>query len=82
MDAKLTLKLDKRVIESAKVIAASKKISLSKMIEAYLSTLVNSTEEKDSDISPYVKSISGLIDLPEDYDYKKEYRDYLEEKYK
>ena len=82
MDAKLTLKLDKRVIESAKVIAASKKISLSKMIEAYLSTLVNSTEEKDSDISPYVKSISELIDLPEDYDYKKEYRDYLEEKYK
>lgn len=82
MDAKLTLKLDKEVIESAKAFAASKNISLSKMIEAYLSSLVFSTEPKKGQISPFVESLTGILDLPEDFDYKKDYVDYLEKKYK
>jgi predicted HicB family RNase H-like nuclease len=36
MDAKLTLKLDKAVIEKAKIYAASHKKSLSGLIENYL----------------------------------------------
>jgi hypothetical protein len=37
---------------------------------------------KKFSITPLVESLSGVIDLPADFDYKKEYRDYLEEKYK
>ena len=83
METKLTLRLNDRVIERAKKYARHRKISLSKMIEAYLDSL---TREKEKDqktkITPLVESLSGVIDLPEDYDYKKEYTDYLIEKYK
>lgn len=40
MDIKLTLNVDKSIIEQAKKYAKSHKISLSKLIEAYLSSLV------------------------------------------
>ena len=83
METKLTLRLNDGVIERAKIYARTQKISLSKMIESYLDSL---TREKDSDnkisITPLVESLSGVIDLPSDYDYKKEYADYLIEKYK
>ena len=53
------------------------------MIESYLDSL---TREKDSEkkvtTTPLVESLSGVIDLPSDFDYKKEYADYLTEKYK
>lgn len=83
METKLTLRLNDRVIERAKIYAKSQRISLSKMIESYLDSL---TREKDTDntksITPLVESLSGVIDLPPDFDYKKEYADYLTEKYK
>jgi hypothetical protein len=44
------------------------------------------TREKERDnkksITPLVESLSGVIDLPSDFDYKNEYADYLTEKYK
>lgn len=83
METKLTLRLNERVIEKAKIYAKSQKISLSKMIESYLDSL---TREKDSDnkitVTPLVESLSGVIKLPHDFDYKNEYTDYLTEKYK
>ena len=81
MDTKLTLRLNENVIERAKIYARSHKISLSKMIESYLDSI---TKQKDKEISitPLVESLSGVIDLPSNFDYKKEYGDYLEEKYK
>ncbi len=83
METKLTLRLNGSVIERAKIYAKSHRISLSKMIESYLDSL---TREKDSagtkSVTPLVESLSGVIDLPPDYDYKKEYTDYLMEKYK
>lgn len=53
------------------------------MIEAYLDSLTKeeATKEKAS-TTPLVESLSGVIELPADFDYKKEYGDYLEEKYK
>ena len=84
MDTKLTLRLNDSVIERAKIYARSHKISLSKMIESYLDSLTKQTEEekKKASITPLVESLSGVIDLPADFDYKKEYRSYLDEKYK
>jgi len=83
MDTKLTLKLNDSVIERAKIYAKSQSVSLSKMIESYLDSL---TREKDTDskisITPLVESLSGVINLPTDHDYKKEYADFLTEKYK
>ena len=80
MDTKLTLKLDKHIIESAKKYAKDKKISLSKLIETYLKSITKESEEK-ADITPFVESLSGVIHLSES-DYKKDYSDYLNEKYK
>jgi len=81
MDTKLTLNVDKNVIEKAKAYAKSQKISLSRLIESYLASLI-SQKSKDIDISPFVESISGVIELDKDFDYKQEYTDYLIEKYK
>ena len=83
METKLTLRLNENVIKRAKVYAKSQRISLSKMIESYLDSL---TREKDTvnkkSITPLVESLSGVINLPSDFDYKKEYAEYLTEKYK
>lgn len=80
MDTKLTLKLDKHIIESAKKYAKEKKISLSRMIESYLQSITTESDEK-VEITPFVKSLSGVIKLSDD-DNKKDYSDYLNEKYK
>ncbi|MBZ0242470.1 MAG: DUF6364 family protein, partial [Bacteroidales bacterium] len=74
METKLTLRLNEKVIERAKIYAKNHKISLSKMIESYLDSLTTEIAEKDkAAITPLVKSLSGVIDLPADFDYKKEY---------
>ena len=81
MDTKLTLRLNESVIERAKIYARNHQISLSKMIESYLDSITKQ-RKKEISITPLVESLSGVIDLPADFDYKKEYGDYLEEKYK
>ena len=85
MDTKLTLKLDKFVIDKAKDYAVSHKRSLSRIIESYLRSLISKEDPKDKDdiqISPFVKSMSTGVNIPSDIDYKKEYIDYLTEKHK
>jgi len=82
MNTKLTLNLDKTIIEQAKEYAKSHKLSLSKLIESYLSSLVSQKKITDTEITPLVKSLSGVIKLEEDFDYKEKYTDYLTEKYK
>ena len=81
METKLTLRLKKSVIERAKEYAHSQKISLSKIIEIYLESITTSTE-KDVETTPLVESLSGVIELEPGFDYKKEYSNYLTEKYK
>jgi hypothetical protein len=85
MDSKLTLKLDKFVIDKAKDYASSQKRSLSRIIESYLRSLISKNDLKDTDdieISPFVKSMATGVKIPADFDYKKEYGDYLANKYK
>lgn len=81
MDKKLTLSLDKSIIESAKNYAKSNNISLSKLIESYLATLTK-RKRNSTEITPLVESLSGVINLDEDFDVKDAYTDYLIEKYK
>ena len=85
MDTKLTLKLDKFVIEQAKEYASSHKRSLSRIIEAYLKLLVTQNKKNtkdDFEISPFVKSMSTGVKIPADLDYKSEYLIHMTEKYK
>ena len=85
MDTKLTLKLDKFVIEQAKEYASSHKRSLSRIIESYLKSLINrdkNDENPDFEISPFVKSISTGVNIPADLDYKSEILNHLIEKHK
>jgi hypothetical protein len=81
MDTKLTLRLSKSVIERTKVYAHNHRISLSKMIEIYLESVTN-PKKKEFDITPLVESLSGVIELEKDFDYKSEYSNHLTEKYK
>ena len=81
MDTKLTLNVDKNVIEQAKEYAKTHQISLSRLIESYLSSLVDKKDRK-IEITPLVESLSGVIELENDFNYKESYTDYLTEKYK
>ncbi len=85
MNTKLTLKLDKTVIEKAKIYAAQHKHSLSFMIENYLKaiTSMEKTESAaDVKISEFVKSIAiEGVNLPEDFNYKKEIQEIVSKKY-
>lgn len=79
MDSKLTLKLDDAIISQAKKYAKSKNTSLSRLIESYLGKLIEPKET--TQVTAFVKSLSGVIDLPQDFDAKREYKKHLSKKY-
>jgi len=84
MDAKLTLKLNKEIIEKAKEYAASHKRSLSQLIESYLSSIVQKGQKQalsEPEITPFVKSMATGVHIPEDLDTKEAYDEYRKEKY-
>ena len=78
MNTKLTINLNAEIIYEAKTYAKSHKVSLSKLIENYLNALTRDSK-KNSSASPLVESLTGII--PSDYDEKKEYRNYINQKY-
>ncbi|HEY0246141.1 MAG TPA: DUF6364 family protein [Mucilaginibacter sp.] len=80
MTTKLTLTVEKRVIEKAKSYAKHTNRSLSELVENYLETLVEESTEKEQ-LSPRLKGIAGIIKLPNDFDEKKELSAYLEGKH-
>lgn len=80
MDTKLTIKIDSDVISRAKKYAQHRRTSLSKMIESFLDS-VTKNEPDDLEITPLVKSLSGVIKLPECFDYRRERTDSLMKKY-
>jgi len=79
MESKLTLKLNKKVINQAKSYAKDRNTSLSKLIENYLQTVTLKKKEK-SVITPLVESLTGVIDMKEK-DYRQHYTDFLSQKY-
>ena len=81
MDNKLTLKLDNQVIERAKLYARKKNTSLSKLIEAYLQLLTSSNKSDSEEITPLVKSLSGVLDATKVADYEVSYKKHLKKKY-
>lgn len=80
MNTKLTLNLDKVIIEEAKNYAKSNKLSLSKLIENYLHSLTYKKDETVT-VSPLVESLTGVISS-NDIEVQENYTDYLDQKYK
>lgn len=81
MDTKLTLKLDENIIERAKTYAKQHQISLSGLIENYLEKITKDNKE-ELKITPLVKSLSGVLTIPEDNDHRSGYANFLTDKYK
>lgn len=82
MDTKLTLKLDKDIIEQAKQYAQKRQQSLSALVEAYFRFLLDrETSPSPPDISPTVKELSGIIQLDESANIHEDYTNYLLKKY-
>jgi hypothetical protein len=81
MTTKLTLSIDDSVILVAKKYAKMNGKSLSHLIENYLIAL-SSTELSSENIDPNISKLMGVIELPEDFDYKKSLTNQLSEKYK
>lgn len=79
MKTKLTLYLDKSVIEGLKEHARRLGVSLSQFIEREYKLL--STNKVEDSIPEYFKKMRFDDDVPSDPDWKKERGDYLEEKH-
>ncbi len=79
MTTKLTLSVEKSVIDRAKSYAKQTGRSLSEIIENYLESI---TQEKGEEtVSPKLKKIVGAVKLPKNFDEAKELRSYLENKH-
>lgn len=89
MNTKLTLTMDKTVIERAKKYAKREDRSLSNLVESYLKAITKqdkvkqeeNSEQNKYELSPIVKSLKGSFKAPKTLDYKKELDKRLEEKY-
>lgn len=80
MQTKLTISLDKDVIEQAKILAKKKGRSLSEIIENYLKVMVKKNAPSVK-ISADIKKLQGSVKLPVDADYKKALQQGLNKKY-
>ena len=79
MDTKLTLSMDKKVIEKAKKHAAKENTSLSNLIEGFLIRITANQDKKD--LPPLVKSLSGILKGKISDGWKEDKIKHLESKY-
>jgi formiminotetrahydrofolate cyclodeaminase len=79
MTTKLTLTVEKSIIERAKIYAKNTGRSLSELVEKYLESITE--DNGNQKISPKLKKIIGAVTLPKDFDEEKELRSYLEKKH-
>ena len=82
MDTKLTLNIDKSIVENAKAYAYKNGKSLSKLIESYLRLVTGKTKTvNDIEISQNVKSLMGILKVTEGFNYKRELSKAISEKH-
>jgi hypothetical protein len=81
MNTKLTLTIERDIIEKAKKYASGKGRSLSDIVENYLKLIARDEPLKEPEISPGIKSLQGSFKAPKDFDYKKQLSRKLAEKY-
>lgn len=82
MHTKLTLTIEKEVIEIAKEYAKEKGQSLSEMVENYFKFVtVDRPKIKETQLSPKVKKLRGIIKTGNNFDYKQILIEELSKKY-
>jgi len=82
MNTKLTLTIEKEIIEEAKEYAKNKGQSLSDLVENYFKLLTKDKRKiKPSQLSPRVKRLRGILKVDKQFDYKKELEEELTKKY-
>ena len=80
MTTKLTLTVEKSIIEKAKVYARKTGRSLSDLIERYLEN-ITAEKQNDKKMSPRLRKIVGVVKLPKNFDEKAELRSAMEGKH-
>lgn len=81
MNTKLTLTIERTLIEKAKEYAKGKGRSLSDIVENYFKVIVKEGGIVKGESTPIVDSLRGSFKAPKDFDYKKELTKSLTEKY-
>lgn len=82
MNTKLTLTIEKEVIETAKEYAKDKGLSLSEMVENYFKLLTERKGKmKEKELSLKVQKLRGIIKSGKEVDYKKILTEELSKKY-
>ncbi len=79
MQTKLTLRLEKALVEKAKLYAEQSGKSVSQMVADYFSTLDEDVSTELSDLPPITRSLSGI--LKNTSVTEQDYYDYLETKH-
>ena len=79
----LNLSIEKEIAERIKKYAANRKTSVSSIAQNFFSFIIaESPESNEREISPLVKSFSiDNVNIPADFDYKKELANARNEKY-
>ncbi|WP_339792809.1 MAG: DUF6364 family protein [Imperialibacter sp.] len=81
MSTKLTLTIEKSVIERAKSYAEKNGQSLSHVVETYLRSVTKEETTKEIAFSPMIKSLKGSFKAPSDFSYKEQLEKALAKKY-
>jgi hypothetical protein len=81
MDSKLTLKLDKKIIEKAKSFAKNNNTSLSYLVEGFFERLLEKEQNPSTNASPTVKELVGVLKIKNGSDIELLKEKYLLEKY-
>lgn len=79
MTTKLTLTVEKAVIERAKQYAKKTGRSLSELVENYLLSITS--DKTETGLSPKLKKIVGAVQLPEQFNEDEERRAYFENRH-
>ena len=79
MATKLTLRMDERLINRAKIYARRSGKSLSQLVADFFTLLGQTSKDEKPSISPKVKALRGL--LKDSSIHTREYKRHLEEKY-
>ena len=79
MNTKLTLRLDKHLIESAKEYSTKTGKSVSRIVSDFFVIIKNEKLKKNCSITPTVQSLKGVLKHSEISE--KDYKNYLEEQY-
>ncbi|AEV32354.1 hypothetical protein Oweho_1357 [Owenweeksia hongkongensis DSM 17368] len=80
MQTKLTLSIDQEIIDRAKEYAKQQGVSLSKLVQEFL-TQKAKPQTEEVEVPEELEGVFGAFKVPDDFDYKKEKAKRLIEKY-